>query len=109
MNMPSWIDTHCHLDAAAFAPDRDAMRERARAAGVGLCVMPAVAPGNFDAVRRLAHRWGDAYAVGIHPMAVPQAGADALPALADFLREHSADPRLVALGVIGLDYFVPEL
>lgn len=107
--MPLWIDTHCHLDAAEFELDRDAMRERARAAGVSLCVIPAVAPHNFDAVRALAHRWGDAYAVGIHPMAVPQLGADALLALAGFLREHGTDPRLVAVGEIGLDYFVPEL
>ena len=107
--MPLWIDTHCHLDAAAFEPDRDAMRQRARAAGVGLCVIPAVAPSNFDAVRALAQRWNDAYAVGIHPMAVPQVDEDALQRLAGFLRQHADDPHLVAVGEIGLDYFVPEL
>lgn len=107
--MPTWIDTHCHLDARAFAADRDDMRQRARAAGVHRCVLPAVSPANFDAVRKLAHRWQDAYAVGIHPMAVPQAQEGALQALADFLEAHGDDPHLVAVGEIGLDYFVPEL
>lgn len=107
--MAYWIDTHCHLDAAAFEPDRDAMRARARDAGVEFCVIPAVAPDNFDAVCALAHRWQDAYAVGIHPMAAPQVDRDALQQLAGFLQENADDPRLVAVGEIGLDYFVPEL
>ena len=37
-----WIDTHCHLDAPEFDPDRDAVRQQARQAGVRLCVLPAV-------------------------------------------------------------------
>ncbi|MFZ3124500.1 MAG: TatD family hydrolase, partial [Acidovorax sp.] len=37
--MPSWIDTHCHLDAAEFAADRDAVRQQAAAAGVAHCVI----------------------------------------------------------------------
>eukprot|EP01041_Mallomonas_annulata_P016961 gene16962-35178_t len=37
-----WIDTHCHLDAAEFDADRDAVREAARLAGVARCVIPAV-------------------------------------------------------------------
>ncbi|MHB1114084.1 MAG: TatD family hydrolase, partial [Acidovorax defluvii] len=40
--MSSWIDTHCHLDAAEFAADRDTVREQAAAAGVAHCVIPAV-------------------------------------------------------------------
>jgi len=63
-----WIDTHCHLDAAEFAPDRAAVRQRARDLGVALCVIPAVERSNFDAVRALAHAHGDAYCLGIHPL-----------------------------------------
>ncbi len=105
----AWIDTHCHLDAAEFAPDRDAVVVRARQAGVGQVVLPAVDPANFDAVRRLAHEHGLAYALGIHPLYVGPLGEDALAALHAALVAHRDDPRLVAVGEIGLDHFVPGL
>lgn len=107
-----WIDTHCHLDAPEFGPDHALglqARERARALGVALCVYPAVERANFDAVRELAHRTGDAYALGIHPLYVPRALDADLQALADELERRAGDPRLVAVGEIGLDFFLPEL
>jgi len=107
-----WIDTHCHLDAPEFGADHAlalALRERAAALGVGLCVIPAVERAGFDTVRTLAHRLGDAYALGIHPICVPQARDDDMQALDVALAEHHADPRLVAVGEIGLDFFVPAL
>ena len=69
----SWIDTHCHLDAPAFAADRLAVRAAARAAGVAHCVLVAVERSNWQAVRDLAHATGDSYALGIHPLFTPQA------------------------------------
>jgi TatD DNase family protein len=107
-----WIDTHCHLDAPEFGPSHaGALSARARAAalGVRLCVIPAVERANFDTVRRLAHRFGDAYALGIHPLFVPQAQTSDLTALDAALTAHQGDPRLVAVGEIGLDFFVPAL
>ena len=107
-----WIDTHCHLDAPEFGPEHTgAIEARARAAalGVGCCVIPAVERANFDTVRQLAHRLGDAYALGIHPLYVPRASDDDLAALDAQLSAHRDDPRLVAVGEIGLDFFVPEL
>ena len=107
-----WIDTHCHLDAPEFGADHALAvqaRERARGLGVGLCVIPAVMRQNLDTVRLLAHRLGDAYALGIHPMCVPQARDEDLDALDAALTEHRDDPRLVAVGEIGLDFFVPAL
>lgn len=105
----AWIDTHCHLDAPELAHDLAEVRERARAAGVQHCVIPAVAPWNFAAVRDLAHRFGDSYALGIHPLMSPQAGPAELAALEEALAQGIGDPRLVAVGEIGLDFFVPEL
>ena len=105
--MPVWIDTHCHLDAPEFLPDRDAVRQRAADAGVVICVLPAVNAGNFDAVRKLAHRHGDAYALGIHPLCVGDASEADLEVLDGELARHRDDPRLVAVGEIGLDLFVP--
>ncbi|MCW5321076.1 TatD family deoxyribonuclease [Verminephrobacter aporrectodeae subsp. tuberculatae] len=105
--MSAWIDTHCHLDATAFDADRDAQRSQAAAQGVRHCVIPAVARSNWDAVRLLAQRHGDSYALGIHPLCTGLAADDDLALLARALEQHHADPRLVAIGEIGLDYFVP--
>ena len=105
----TWIDSHCHLDAAEFAPDRDAVRQAARAVGVHTCVIPAVHAAHFDAVRQLAHQHGDVYALGIHPLFTPQAPEADLQTLAEALQQHRADQRLVAVGEIGLDGFVPGL
>ena len=107
--MPAWIDSHCHLDAAEFDADRAAVVARAAAAGVAMLVLPAVEVANFEAVRQLAHEHGYVYALGIHPLFVDRAADDALDRLAAALAAHRADPRLVAVGEIGLDHFVPGL
>jgi TatD DNase family protein len=107
--MGPWIDTHCHLDASEFGPDRAAVRARAAAAGVSHCVLPAVEVANFQAVRTLAHAHGDSYALGIHPLYTPRAAEQDLQRLDEALAAARDDPRLVALGEIGLDYFVPGL
>ena len=104
-----WIDTHCHLDAPEFEPDRAQVRAQARAVGVQHCVIPAVERSNWDTVRTLAQSTSDSYGLGIHPLYVRQAADDDLVALAAQLQTHQADARLVAVGEIGLDYFVPEL
>ena len=104
-----WIDSHCHLDAAEFDTDRAAVLARARAAGVAMQVLPAVAVAGFDALIALAHRHGLAYALGIHPLYVDAADEADLERLAEALQRHRGDPRLVAVGEIGLDHFVPGL
>ena len=104
-----WIDTHCHLDASEFSADRDAVVTRAQDAGVGQIVLPAVDVSNFDTVRRMAHEHGYSYALGIHPLAVGGADDGDLDRLREALDRHRADPRLVAVGEIGLDRFVPGL
>lgn len=107
--MAFWIDTHCHLDAGEFSGDVAAVRARAAEHGVAHCVLPAVAVANFGAVRLLAHEFSDSYALGIHPLLVPAAHDTDLQALDAELALRKPDPRLVAVGEIGLDYFVAEL
>lgn len=104
-----WIDSHCHLDAPEFAADRDAVRQAARAAGVQSCVILAVEAANFGTVRQLAHQHEDVYALGIHPLYTPQAQDIDLHTLDQALHAHRQDPRLVAVGEIGLDGFVAGL
>ena len=107
--MTFWIDTHCHLDAAEFLPDVASVRARAARQGVAHCVLPAVSASNFAAVRLLAHEFSDSYALGIHPLCVPDAQEADLQTLDAELTLRQSDPRLVAVGEIGLDYFVPAL
>ncbi|MDH6168484.1 TatD DNase family protein [Variovorax boronicumulans] len=107
--MPSFVDTHCHLDAPEFGAEMPQIRARAAAQGVSLCVIPAVAVFNFDTVRELAHKQGDAYALGIHPLCTGKAEDADLEALDAELTARQGDPRLVAVGEIGLDYFVEGL
>lgn len=107
--MPTWIDTHCHLDAAEFAPDRDAVRAAAQAAGVTHLVIPAVQRSHWQEAMALAHRHGDSYALGIHPLYTPGAQESDIAALRELLGQQKGDPHLVAVGEIGLDFFVPGL
>lgn len=107
--MHSWIDTHCHLDAAEFDADRDAVRAAARAAGVGHIVIPAVHRAHWREVIALAHRHGDSYALGVHPLYTPNAQEGDIAVLRELLAEVQDDPNLVAVGEIGLDFFVPGL
>jgi len=104
------IDTHCHLDAPEFDADRAAVLAASRAAGVAMIVVPAVQAADFDAVRALAGAHRDVgYALGIHPMFVDRAADADLARLRAALSAARGDPRLQAVGEIGLDYFVPGL
>lgn len=105
------IDTHCHIDAPELAGSVAALRARAASLGVGHCIYPAVEVANFAAVRDAAHALGDSYALGIHPMYTPQAAEDDLNRLDHAIAQalQAGDTRLVAVGEIGLDYFIPAL
>ncbi|MFC7297101.1 TatD family hydrolase [Herminiimonas aquatilis] len=105
-----WIDTHCHLDAAEFASEEDAVAARAQQQAVNMIVIPAVARDNFSIVETLAHRNANCtYALGIHPIYVPQAKEEDLAAMRSAVASAMNDPRFVAIGEIGLDFFVPTL
>jgi TatD DNase family protein len=97
------VDTHCHLDAAEFDVDRDAVAAAAIQAGVGLIVVPAVERANFGAVASVCREHdGCRAAYGIHPMYVQRARETDL----DALRETVLREQPLAVGEIGLDRFV---
>lgn len=99
----TWIDTHCHLDAAEFEADREAVHAAALAVGVRRMVVPAVGVNNFAAVRECCQRHsGCLPAYGIHPLYVMQAREQDI----ETLRAWLAGNQAVAVGEIGLDYFV---
>jgi len=104
------IDTHCHLDAAEFDADRQEVAAHAFSQGVRGIVIPAVERANFAVVRELAARVrGGAYALGIHPLYVARAADADLDALRAEVEAALGDPRFVAIGEIGLDFFVPGI
>lgn len=105
-----WIDTHCHLDAHEFGDQSLALAERAQERGVGMVVIPAVDRANFSVVRELAHKAPNAcYGLGIHPIYVPHAVEGDLVFMREAVAQAMADPRFVAIGEIGLDFFIPML
>jgi TatD DNase family protein len=75
-----------------------------------MIVIPAVERGNFEAVAALAHAAPNAsYALGIHPIYVPQARDEDLVLLRAAVEAALGDPKFVAIGEIGLDFFIPLL
>ncbi len=101
------IDTHCHLDAAEFDGQAAALALLARQFGVQGIVIPAVCKSNFEQVAKLGVYGG--YALGIHPLYIGAAGEEDLAALRVAVETAITDPKFVAIGEIGLDFFVPEL
>jgi TatD DNase family protein len=99
------VDTHCHLDAGEFDRDRDAVVRQALDAGVTTIVVPAVGRENFEAVTALCTRSGACQpAYGIHPLFTPQAVPEDLELLRETLKAQPA----VAVGEIGLDFFIDD-
>jgi TatD DNase family protein len=98
------IDSHAHIDFPQFAEDRDAMLERARAAGVNTILAIGTGPGpeKLDA----AFPYADAHdwiytSVGIHP----HEAKEVTPAHLETLARLAKHPKVIAWGEIGLDYF----
>jgi TatD DNase family protein len=97
------VDTHCHLDGEAFDADREAVIERARAAGVGsmVAIGSGDGPPDLEAGIRLACAYPFIQAtVGVHP----HDAAKAVPQTWTELAALCAHPKVVALGETGLDY-----
>lgn len=99
------IDTHCHLHFNAFDPDREAVIERARAAGVQYLINVGTDPATNKAAHELAQAYPFIFStVGLHPHhshEVPKSSLDELEAFV-------AESRPVAIGEIGIDYYKSE-
>lgn len=96
------IDSHAHLDDAAFDADREAAIDRARAAGVGQIINVGFNEARWATTLALATAQPAIYAVlGLHPHEAQAWDA----AVAERLRETLRHPRVVGLGEIGLDFY----
>jgi TatD DNase family protein len=104
------IDTHCHIDVGAFDPDRAAVLERCRQADITRIVVPGILASTWDSLRttcETAPKPGPAlYAsFGLHPVYLLQHAPEDVEALATYVEQH----RPIAVGEIGLDFYVPDL
>lgn len=95
------VDSHCHLDFPDFADEREAIVERAAAAGVARMVTISTRVRRFPQVLAIAEAFDAVYcSVGTHP----HNAAEELDVTAEELVRLSAHPKVVAVGEAGLDY-----
>ncbi|MDE2750733.1 MAG: TatD family hydrolase [Chloroflexota bacterium] len=95
------VDTHCHLNFRGYDRDRPEVLQRARAAGVSRIIIPGIDLDSCkQALELAASHSGIFAAVGIHP----NSSVDFAESALESLRMLAEDPKVVALGEIGLDY-----
>jgi TatD DNase family protein len=96
------IDSHAHLNDSRFSPDRAAVLQRAREAGVGAIINVGFDLGSSRLAVEMAEEHADLYAaVAVHPHDASDVNGEALKTL----RELARNPRVVAIGESGLDFF----
>ncbi len=95
------IDTHCHLDFDSYDGQRDVLVQQAAEAGVTRILHPGTSLDRSRAAIDLAARYPGVFAaVGIHPNNTARWSEGDL----DALRALAGEPKVVAVGEIGLDY-----
>ncbi|MEL6201431.1 MAG: TatD family hydrolase [Pseudomonadota bacterium] len=100
--MPVLVDSHCHMDFPDFERERDAIIQRARAAGVVRLVTICTKVQEFDRVRAVAEAYDDVFcSVGTHPHHAHKE----MDVTSEQLVELAEHPKVVAIGEAGLDYF----
>ena len=101
-----YIDTHTHLNFAAFDPDRDQVLSDCARLGVERLVLLGVTQGNWDRIWQLCRQHDNLFAAyGLHPMVMDEHRDGHIGALQQILAERLDDPRCCAVGEYGLDYW----
>jgi TatD DNase family protein len=96
------VDSHCHLDFPEFAPELDAVMQRARDADVQTCVTIGTTLAKFPNVLGVAERFQNVWcSVGVHPH---EAKVEPLAHAAPLI-ERARNPKVVGIGETGLDYY----
>lgn len=103
---PCLVDSHVHIDDASFDGDRGEVLACAAAVGVRVMVVPGIDAANWPRIDELCQRHQGLYpAYGLHPLFLAQHRPEHL----DLLRERLGHGNAVALGEIGLDFYMEEL
>ncbi len=99
------IDTHCHIDEAAFDADREEVIARQTESGVEAMIVPGVNVASIETVLQVcrAHPGYCYPALGLHPEDVKDNWREQLTIVERAIRENGNE--LVAIGEIGLDYY----
>ncbi|MBR1448007.1 MAG: TatD family hydrolase [Prevotella sp.] len=99
-----FIDTHIHLDGEEFDADREAVMQRAREAGVGAMLLPAIDLASSRRILDLCRQYPDFLypMVGLHPEEVRADWQEQLSALRSLLNAHRS---VIAIGEVGLDFY----
>lgn len=99
------FDTHAHYDDEAFDKDRDELLKSMNEAGVAFIVNVGASIDSTRKALELAGKYSFLYAaIGVHPSETKGMTKDDL----SWLKEKTADPKVVAIGEIGLDYYWPD-
>lgn len=98
------IDTHCHLDFPVFDEDRDDVVSDAKAASVNAFVVPGVVAQDWPRLLECCAEFGFSPALGLHPCFIDQHQDADLERLEVLL----ASEKVVAVGEIGLDFFIAD-
>ena len=109
-----WFDTHCHIDAPEFRDDLSLVLARAAEQGVTGILIPAVQVSDFERVIDIVEQWSTlipqlCFSLGVHPLFTKNAAESDIAATREAIEKYIDHPRLIAVGEIGLDYFVEDL
>lgn len=104
IGLPVYLtDAHCHLDFPDFDPDREAMLQRARAAGVRRFIVPGTTAATWQGTLKQAASHSDIYpCLGLHPYFIDEHREEQLADLKQLLASHQ---EVVAVGEIGIDFW----
>jgi TatD DNase family protein len=96
-----WIDVHAHLDKLEEGPD--AALKLAIAAGVSRIITIGTDPSDHPFIVEAVNKWCPYVygTLGVHPHEAMLWSSD----VKKFIKDNIDNPRIVAVGEIGLDYF----
>ena len=101
------FDTHAHMDDRAFDADRDALLSSLRSQGVGLLMNPGCSLASSRAASELSRKYPFVYAAaGSHPDTADEVDDTVLE---EYRRLVRSNPKIKAIGEIGLDYHYEDI